>query len=87
MSEPVPSFGIGRLPRISFGAGRFSEVPQIVAGHGERVLLVTGSRSFAESPRRMQMERGLQEAGVSLVGIVSITGEPGPDDVEGPGEE
>jgi len=80
----VRSFGLGRLPRITFGAGVFAHVPTIVAGHGPRVLLVTGGRSFNGSPRRGELEAGLAEAGVTLVGSSSVTGEPSPADVEGP---
>ena len=49
MTEPVPAFGIGRLPRITFGAGSLAQVPGIVAGHGGRVLLITGGHSFNAS--------------------------------------
>ena len=84
MTSPVPTFGLGRLPRITFGAGVFSRVPAIVARHGSRALLVTGGRSFNASPRREELEAGLAEAGVALLGSTSVTGEPGPVDVEGP---
>ena len=40
MVERIPTFGLGRLPRITFGAGVFGRVPQIVATHGSRALLV-----------------------------------------------
>ena len=46
MVDAVPAFALGRLPRITFGAGVFSQVPAIVASHGSRVLLVTGGHSF-----------------------------------------
>lgn len=80
----VPAFSLGRLPRISFGAGAFGQVPAIVGGHGSRALLVTGGRSFNGSPRRVQLEAGLAQAGVTLVGATSVTGEPARADVEGP---
>ncbi|MFV2064406.1 MAG: iron-containing alcohol dehydrogenase [Chloroflexota bacterium] len=82
MTETLPPFGIGRLPRITFGAGRFSEVPAIVASHGSSVLLVSGGRSFAASPRRAELEQGLKVAGVKLAGIVSASGEPSPEDID-----
>jgi alcohol dehydrogenase len=84
MTEAVPTFGLGRLPRITFGAGVFSRVPAIVARHGSRALLVTGGRSFNASPRREELETGLAEAGVTLLGSVSVAGEPSPADVEVP---
>ncbi len=84
MGGAVAAFGIGRLPRITFGAGSFTGVPAIVAGHGTRVLLVTGGRSFEESGRRDGLEQGLADAGVTLVGSTTVTGEPGLADVETP---
>ncbi len=84
MVERIPPFGLGRLPRITFGAGVFGRVPQIVAVHGSRVLLVTGGRWFNESPRRAALESGLADVGVTLVGSTAVSGEPGPRDVEEP---
>jgi alcohol dehydrogenase class IV len=84
MTEPLPSFGLGRLPRITFGAGVFGQTPSIVARHGSRAFLVTGGRSFNASPRRAELEAGLAEAGVALIGSTTVSGEPGPADVEGP---
>jgi len=84
MVQPLEAFSIGRLPRITFGPGRFADVPAIVARHGTRVLLVTGGRSFGTSPRRAELEQGLAAAGVELVGSTSVSGEPGPADVEVP---
>lgn len=84
MSEPVPAFGLGRLPRITFGAGAFGQLPSIVARHGQRALLVTGGRSFNESPRRAELEAGLAEVGVTLLGSTTVSGEPSPRDVEDP---
>lgn len=83
MLEELPPFGIGRLPRITFGMGRVAEVPAIVASHGRQVLLVTGGRSFRDSERFESLVEGLASAGVSLVGSVSIAGEPGPEAIEG----
>jgi alcohol dehydrogenase class IV len=84
MGEPVPAFDIGRLPRITFGSGSFARLPAIVAGHGPRALLVTGGRSLDDSGRRSELERGLADAGVALVGSTTVTGEPGLADVERP---
>ena len=84
MTEPLPSFGLGRLPRITFGAGSFGQIPSIVARHGSRAFLVTGGRSFNASPRRAELEAGLAEAGVTLIGSTTVSGEPSPADVEGP---
>jgi alcohol dehydrogenase class IV len=78
-----PPFTIGRLPRITFGPGRFDDVPGIVAGHGTRVLLISGSTWFRGSQQHAHLQSGLADAGVTLVGHASVAGEPGITDVEG----
>jgi alcohol dehydrogenase len=82
--DTVPAFGLGRLPRITFGPGVFAKVPAITATHGTRALLITGGRSFNDSPHRTELEAGLVEAGVTLVGSATVSGEPSPADIEGP---
>jgi alcohol dehydrogenase class IV len=84
MDGALPTFGIGRLPRITFGPGTFARLPEIVSRHGARALVVTGARSFGQTPRRAILEQGLAAAGVVLVGTVQVPGEPGVADVEGP---
>ncbi len=79
----VPEFTLGRLPRITFGGGSVRRVPEIVGGHGSRVLLVTGSRSLAASGRRPALLAGLTEAGVTVAGEVAITDEPSPAVIDG----
>lgn len=78
MSDGVPAFSLGRLPRIEFGAGAVARLPEIVARHGGRVLLVTGGRSLAASRRRDALLGGLQVTGVGVAGEVAVTGEPSP---------
>jgi len=76
------AFALGRLPRITFGAGSMGTLPAIVARHGGRVLLVTGQGSFAASGRRAALESGLAASGVTLVGAVAVASEPGPEDID-----
>ncbi len=76
------SFSLGRVPRITFGAGSFARVPGIVAGHGRRALLVTGGRSLAASGRRDRLIAGLADSGVTVVGEVAVTDEPSPEVVD-----
>jgi alcohol dehydrogenase class IV len=79
---PAVAFTLGRLPRITFGPGAIGAVPGLVAGHGRRVLLVTGRGSFAASGRLAALEAGLADAQVQLVGRASVASEPGPDDID-----
>jgi alcohol dehydrogenase class IV len=83
---PSGPFGVGRLPRILFGAGRISELPGLVAGYGTRVLLVTGQRSFRDGPAWGALVAGLDAAGVAWDHLV-IAGEPSPQLVDGAVDE
>jgi alcohol dehydrogenase len=80
--DALTAFGLGRLPRITFGAGAISGAPAVVARHGRRALLVTGQGSFARSGRLAALESGLADAGVSVVGRAAVPSEPGPDDID-----
>jgi alcohol dehydrogenase class IV len=80
---PILPFALGRIPRITFGAGSVARVPEIVAAHGSRVLLVTGGRSLAASGRRDALLADLAAAGVRVVGEAAVTDEPSPVVVDG----
>lgn len=45
----IQPFSIARLPRIEFGAGTINGLPELLAGYGRRVLLVTGTGSLQSS--------------------------------------
>jgi alcohol dehydrogenase len=77
----IGAFELGRLPRITFGAGRVEAVPRIVAGHGRHALLVTGGRSFRAGPNWAPLLDGLARAGVGFDEVV-VEGEPSPELVD-----
>ncbi len=83
--DPTPPgpepFAVGRLPRISFGAGTFSGLPDTVARHGRRAALVIGGRSFRESGRWSWLHAELDARGVEIETETAI-GEPSPDAVD-----
>lgn len=78
----ISPFGVGRLPRIVFGAGRIAELPAIAAWYGSHVLLVTGGRSFREGPAWGPLVAGLDTAGLRWAHL-AVAGEPTPDLVDG----
>ncbi len=49
MQTEFKSFSIARLPRIEFGHGVFSKTAEICRKYGNKVLLVTGAKSFQAS--------------------------------------
>ena len=58
----INPFSIARLPRIEFGAGGIKKLPDLIAQYGKRVLLVTGQRSFPESPHWPTLLTALEKA-------------------------
>jgi alcohol dehydrogenase class IV len=70
-------FTIARMPRIEFGSGVFRKLPAIAASYGKRFLLVTGARSFLESPHAARLFDALRQQGCSWE-IVKIAAEPAP---------
>ncbi|MCU0283294.1 MAG: iron-containing alcohol dehydrogenase [Candidatus Nanopelagicales bacterium] len=68
-------FDLALPARISFGAGRAAELPAIVAGLGERVLVVTGA-----TPQRVEPRLAPLRSAASALAVVSVAGEPTVDD-------
>ena len=75
------NFSIGRLPRIEFGPGRIALLPGIAARYGQRLLILTGGRSFTDSPQWEALCDGLDAAGLWYA-MERVTGEPSPDLVD-----
>jgi alcohol dehydrogenase class IV len=82
MTGQLRVFSIARLPRILFGGGAFAQVAGTAARYGQRVLLVTGARSFQVSGRWQQLLTRLEALHLSF-DHVCIPGEPSPEDVDG----
>lgn len=74
-------FSIARLPRIEFGAGALAKLPNLIAQYGNRVLLVTGQRSFVESPSWSSLLSALEKAGVRWE-QARVSDEPSPQLVD-----
>ncbi|AXY42711.1 iron-containing alcohol dehydrogenase [Halomonas sp. JS92-SW72] len=75
--EHLAPFRVSPLPEIHFGRQTLARLPALIARYGRRVLLVTGRRSFIESPRWPELQAALRELGVAW-DHVSVTGEPSP---------
>ncbi len=79
----LPAFALGRIPRITFGAGSVARLPEILAAHGQRALLITGAHSLAAGGRREALLAGFAAAGVVVAGEAVAAGEPSPALVDG----
>jgi alcohol dehydrogenase class IV len=77
----LQSFSIARLPRIVFGPGCFHGIPKIVAGYGQRVLIVTGAKSLRASKNWESLLAGLRSAGMTWEDM-RVAGEPSPQRVD-----
>jgi alcohol dehydrogenase len=77
----IAPFSIARLPRIEFGAGAVRQLPDLVARHGVRALLVTGAQSFEASSYAPPLLEALRQRGLSW-DTVKVSGEPSPELVD-----
>ena len=71
-------FNFARLPLIYFGSGKISGLPGIIAGCGNSLFLVTGARSFADSPAAASLAEQLERRGVAIH-RVTVDREPSPE--------
>lgn len=72
------NFSIGLLPEIRFGAGRITELSSILASRGaRRLLLVTGARSFINSPHWRDLLGALSQANIGWEHCI-VAEEPSP---------
>ena len=81
MSGNFFPFSIARLPRIEFGSGALEKLPEIAAGYGNFLLIVTGLRSFAESEAGTRLFAQLRQRGLAWE-QVRVSGEPSPEFVD-----
>jgi alcohol dehydrogenase class IV len=79
--NPYHNFQVARLPEIRFGNGSFDALPEILAGYGRNLLLVTGSRSLQLTPRWSWLVAALERAGLDWR-QVRVDGEPSPELVD-----
>jgi alcohol dehydrogenase len=74
-------FDLARLPRIEFGAGVFSLLPEKIASYGRRALIVTGARSFTGSAHWSRLRAALSDRGIAWE-LVQVAEEPSPQLVD-----
>ncbi len=77
MLKTLNPFFVASLPEIRFGAGKVSELPHVLARYGRKALLVTGRRSFAETPHWARLLAELDARGVAWE-HTRVDGEPSP---------
>ena len=62
----IPAFSISGLPKIVFGDGVIKQVPKLAAEFGHHVLLITGAKSFTQSPQSTALNNSLKAEGSTI---------------------
>ena len=75
------AYGLGRLPRVEFGAGRIALLPERIRVYGPRALIVTGGASFLDGPNWPPLAEALRAAGIDWP-LLRVAGEPSPELVD-----
>ncbi len=70
-------FSITALPRIFFGDGQLSQLPNLIREYGRQILLVCGGSSFVDSPYWLELQQELVRADIGYR-LFNVTGEPSP---------
>ena len=71
------------MPRhVVFGWGRSSAAGQLAAAHGQRVFMLSGSRSLRAAGTWGRIEDSLRIAGLTVLDLGTISREPEVDDVD-----
>ncbi len=78
----LPVFSIARLPRIEFGAGVLSRVPDLAASFGTHALVLTGHKSFVDTQNWADLQRGFADRSLTLTHLTREAGEPTPEQVD-----
>jgi len=72
----IAAFAFAATPHIHFGQGSASKLPELAAAYGHNILLVTGNRSFDDSPACQRLLAQMQ-ATLSCERYI-VSGEPSP---------
>lgn len=74
-------FNVARLPRIEFGPGVIARLPALLSQYGRCALIVTGAKSFLDTPQWPKLITTLEQAGISWQ-TLAIATEPSPEMVD-----
>ncbi len=73
--ESIGALNIAGLPKIFFGVGTFSRLPEIISSYGRQALIITGGESLTKSGRWKTLALQLDQADLKYK-AVSFRGEP-----------
>jgi alcohol dehydrogenase class IV len=73
--ETINDFNFPGLPKIYFGTGTFTGLPEIIQSYGSHALIVIGDESLVKSGRWAVLAKQLNQTGLQYK-VVSVRGEP-----------
>lgn len=77
----IRSFQFSGIPKIIFEKGGLTRLPAITVKYGNRMILVTGSKSFIESKSFSELSEALDQEGI-IFRTVRILTEPTPEVID-----
>lgn len=80
--ESINTLNLDGLPKIIFGTGKFSKLPDIISAYGRNVLIFVGGESLKKSGCLDTFIRQLHQAQIKYRGI-SVRNEPSTDVIDG----
>jgi len=80
--ESISDFNIKGLPKIIFGAGKFSKLPEIISSYGNNALIFIGGESLKKTGRLNKLIQQLNQAQIKYKGI-SVWNEPATEVIDG----
>lgn len=80
--ESINNLNIVGLPKIYFGAGEFSKLPELISSYGINALIFIGGESLKKTGRLNELARKLNQAQIKYKGI-SVWNEPATEAIDG----
>lgn len=80
--ETISDFNIKGLPKIYFGTGNFSKLPELILSYGNNALIFIGGESLKKTGRLNGLVRQLNQAQIKHKGI-SVWNEPSSEVIDG----
>jgi alcohol dehydrogenase class IV len=77
----VNRFSLIRTPKILFGIGQVEGISGLLKGHGRNLLIVTGAKSYQQSPGIAKVLLTLEKEGY-LLHFDKVETEPSPGDID-----
>ena len=77
----VKPFQFARLPKIHFGCGKISELPDLATRYGANIILVTGKSSFMNSIHGENLLNAFLKKNINFYHVI-IPGEPSPEMID-----